>query len=101
VKIVEVRVKSVGEKGNKKIGCKVKHPDNEDLIEISSVRYERNGKLQNTGLWVNLDEDNKIRKNSALAVLMAYLGANNPNAMKDKECDTTEDEKGFLCFKAY
>lgn len=101
VKITSVEVRPVGDKGNQKLACKVKHPDKEELIEISSVKYEKNKKLQSIGLWINLDEDKKIRKGSALAVLMAHLGSNNPKALEGKECGTAEDDKGFLCFKAY
>ena len=101
VKIASVETRAVGDKGNLKLACKVKHPDKEELIEISSVKYEFKNKLQSVGLWVNLDEDKKIRKGCALATLMAYVGANNPNALVGKDCNTAEDDKGFLTFKAY
>ena len=101
VKIVNVSIRDVGEKGNKKISCSVKHPDKEETIEISEVKFEKNKKLQEVGLWVNLDEDGKIRKGSALAVLLSFLEVQTPEELKDKEVKTVEDERGFLCFKAY
>lgn len=103
VKIVEVDIKEVGEKGNKKVACLVMHPDKKDIpISISAVKYEKSkDKLEVSGLWFNLDEDNLIRKGSALASFLAFVGVKTPNELKEKEVDTTEDDKGYLCFKAY
>jgi hypothetical protein len=101
VKIEQVRIEPVGEKKNTKLVCSVKHPDREETIEISAVKYEARNKLQVTGLWVNLDEDSKIRKGSALAIFMAKIGARTPKELEGREVDTTEDEKGYLVFKAY
>ena len=101
VKIEKVEVIEVGEKKNKKLSCYVKHPERDELIQISSVRFERNGKLQSNGLWINFDEDNKIRKGSALAVLMEKLKVKIPEELQGKEISTVEDESGYLTFKAY
>ena len=101
VKIVKVAVEEVGEKGNKKLVCEVKHPDKEDTIKISAVKFETAGKLKSSGLWVNLDEENKIRKGSALAVLMAFVEAKKPVELEGKEVNTTQEDNGYLCFKAY
>ena len=101
VKIVKVAVEEVGEKGNKKLVCEVKHPDKEDTIKISAVKFEAVGKLKSSGLWVNLDEENKIRKGSALAVLMAFVEAKKPVELEGKEVNTTQEDNGYLCFKAY
>ena len=101
VKIVDVEVQEVGEKKNQKLVCIVKHPGKEEAISISSVKYEKAGKLQVTGLWLNVDEDKKIRKGSALAILLNYLLADNPKQLEGKEIDTALDEKGYLTFKVY
>lgn len=102
VKIMKVEIQEVGEKKNKKLVCNVKHPDKEDTVNISSVKYETNkSKLETVGLWLNLDEDGKLRKGSALNVLMDKLGAKIPSELVDKESETTQDEKGYLTFKGY
>jgi hypothetical protein len=101
VKIEQVKVEPIGNKGNRKVICSVKHPDREDLIDISGVKYESKTSLRVSGLWVNLDEDEKIRKGSPLATFMAKVGARSPAELKDREIETTEDEKGYLVFKAY
>lgn len=102
VKIASVRIEEVGDKKNKKIVCTVKHPDREETIEMSSVKFEGKGnKLTVVGLWVNKDEDDLIRRGSALAIFMNHIAAQTLKDIAERECDTTEDEKGYLCFKAY
>lgn len=101
VKIVQVRIATVGDKGNKKLVCDVKHPDKEETIKISAVKLEQKGKLVVVGLWANLDEESKIRKGSALAEFMKFLNVTKPSDLETKDCNTVEDEKGYLCFKAY
>jgi hypothetical protein len=101
VKIVKITVESVGEKKNLKASFESKHPDKEDTVKISEVKYEQKGKLTTSGTWINLDEDKKLRKGSALTILIKFLGCNNLEECEGKEIDTCEDDKGYLCFKAY
>lgn len=99
VEIVSVEIKEIG-KGNKVI-CMVKHPDKDEPIQISGAKLEVKGKLEYQGLWVNLDEDKLIRKNSALAKSMVFFGAGNIKELVGKSIMTTEDDGGYLVFKAY
>ena len=101
VKVLNVKIVEVGSKKLQKCVCEVKHPDQEDLISISSVRYEIKGKLKTGGLWVKLDEDKKITKGSALAIFKEKNSVKALSELKDKEIETIEDENGYLCFKAY
>lgn len=107
VKILSVEVKSVGTKGARIIHCSSKHPDREESIDISSVKFEGKTKLRESGLFLNLekkeneDDPDKIQKDSPLAILMRMVDAKIITELKDKEIPTTEDEKGYLCFKAY
>ena len=101
VKIETVEVRTVGEKGSNKVVCNVKHPDNEDTIEISSVSYRKGNKIENSGLWINLDDENLLRKGSALATLLVHLSCANIEALQGRECQTEEDEKGYLTLKCY
>ena len=101
VKIEKVEVQEVGEKKNKKLACFVKHSQRDELLQISGVKFESKGKLEVVGLWANLDEDGKVRKGSALAVLLAFCEVKTPKELEGKEIMTTEDDKGYLVFKAY
>ena len=107
VKIVSVELKPVGIKGAIVLHCLSKHPDREEPIDISSIKFEGMKKLRESGLFLNLEkkdddkEPDKIQKNSPLAILMTLAGAKTLTELKGKEIPTTEGESGFLCFKAY
>ena len=100
VDVIEIENK-VKKGKSKKVVCSVRHPDATEAIKISGVKYEDKGKLVTAGLWINKDSQDKIRKGSALAVLMQSIGATVVSDIKDKDIDTVADEKGYLVFKAY
>jgi hypothetical protein len=101
VKVLSVEVGTFGNKNSKKVVCEVKHPDSEQPIKISSVKYESKKNLETSGLWVNKDSKGLIRKGSALAVFLNSIGAKSIEEVKGKEIQTAQDDKGYLCFKAY
>jgi hypothetical protein len=101
VTILGATVEEVGEKKAKKVVCQVKHPDKEENIKISSMVYLKGNTLENSGTWLNKDEDGLIRKNSALAVLLGKVGASSLADLEGKEIETELDAKGYLTFKAY
>lgn len=101
VKVLSIEIKVVGTKNAKKVILTVQHPDAKEPIHISEVKYESKGKLETSGLWVNLDSQKMIRKGSALAVFLQSLGCSTIEQLKDKEADTAQGDKGYLCFKAY
>jgi len=104
VSIVEVRIEAVGTKGAKKVQCDCKHPQKEETIQISAVKYENKGKLESVGLWVNKNKENgveKLRKGSTLVFFLNSVGAKSIAELKGKEVETTTDEQGYLTFKAY
>ena len=101
VKIENVNIEVVGDKKNEILKCAVKHPDKDELIKISEVKYEKNSELRTSALWVNKDDDGLIYKGSALATLLEFTGAKTPKDLEGKELDTVLDDRSFLAFKAY
>ena len=101
VKILSVKTEEVGTKKSKKLIAEVKHPDKEEPIQISAVKYESKGKLEVSGLWVNKDSKGMIRKGSALAVFLQKEGCKTSAELVNKEPETATDDKGYLVFKAY
>jgi len=101
VKIVEIAIVEVGEKKNKKVNCIVEHPDYKDgTITISSVAYLKDKKVDNSGLWYNLDDEENIQKGSALATFLESTGSNKLSELVGKEVET-ELDGNYLIFKAY
>jgi len=101
VEILDVRIDEVGEKKNHKVVCSCKHPSKDEPINISGSKYPNKDKLVVSGLWLNKDEDGKVRKGSALAVLMNHLRSSTIADMRGRNCDTITDENGYLVFKSY
>lgn len=101
VKIVKVGLEKPEKAKSQKVVCSVQHPDRNESISISSVKFEKNGKLVTVGLWYNKDEEGFIPKSSALAVLMNFLKVETIRQLEKQEIWTAEDDKGYLCFKAY
>jgi len=101
VKVIITEVLELGTKKSKKLVCSCKYPGRQEAVKISSVKYELKGKLQSVGLWVNKDSKGLIRKGSALAVFLTMNNCKTIDEVIGKDIDTTTDEKGYLCFKAY
>jgi len=91
---------NVGKEIGNKLVLKVKHPDVTEM-EISKVKYEKNKKLTESGLWISKDKDGKLPFLSALAHLLRFYHCNNISELKNKEIDTTADSNGYIIAKAY
>ena len=105
VKVMGVRIEEVQNKDKKIVGEKVvfvvKHPAREDNLQISKVRYIKSlDKIESSGTWYNLDEDNNIVKNSALASLMMHYGCLSINDFIGKDVQTILDGN-YLSIKAF
>ncbi len=81
------------------------HPRKEDTISVSSVTLLRQKKdkkeIVSSGTWLSLDEDNKLQKDSALAILLRFYQANNLAEMTNKTVQTEIGSDGYLTIKAY
>lgn len=105
VKIISYSVEMQFDKDGKDVGNKAtincKHPEKTENISISSVSYKKGKEIKTSGLWVKLDDDGLIPKQSALASFLSHISAKNLSEIVNKEIDTELDDKGYLCFKAY
>ena len=81
----------------------VKHPESEDTIVITKVKFEKNGKLIVVGIWCNLDEDGNFQKGSSVSAIMKHLGVEKLADAIGKEIATVEQSETdhYLCLKAY
>lgn len=106
VVIDDYKIDMVKDSQGKDIGNKltlmVKHPDITDRnIEISGVKYEQKGKIKQSGLWVKLDNDNKLPYRSAVATMLRFLGKTQIMDLKGEQVNTVTDDGGYLQIKAY
>jgi hypothetical protein len=106
VKIVGGKVEEVGAKKTSKLILLCKHPDKEEPISISAVKYEnRTGKLEVSGLWMYKNKEtgklDEPRKGSQVAALMQVTNVASLDQLTGKEVDTLLGDDGYLCIKAY
>ncbi len=85
---------------SKKLVLRVSHPDVPEM-EISKVKFEKNKKLRETGLWLSKDKDGSLPHNSAIATLLRFYGCTKITELVQKTIQTTQDENGYLIAKAY
>jgi hypothetical protein len=104
VQVLGYEVRRVHDNEGKEIGnklvLKVKHPDVPEM-EISKVKYEKNKKITESGLWVSMDKDGKIPFQSALAKLLRFYRCETISHLRGKELETASDEGGYVIVKAY
>jgi hypothetical protein len=107
VKIASVVIKDKN-KNNEKMQTPlaqflVKHPDKEELLSISKVKYLDGEKLKTVGFWVNTDEDGNFFKGSAVDIILKKLECETLEDTYGKEIDTVieSETSPYLCLKAY
>ncbi len=103
VEIQGVRVDEVGDKKNKIVVLICKHPDKEEMIELTKIKLLKNDKAKVVGLWYSEDEDNNIQKGSALSELLVVAATETPNELIGKVLPTIQESKDsqYLCIKGY
>ena len=81
----------------------VKHPDKDELITISKVKYIDGDKAVAKGFWVQTDDDDNFYKGSAIDLILKKLGVETLEETYGKDIDTIEESKdsSYLCLKAY
>jgi hypothetical protein len=102
--VVEAVEKKEGVKNGRawsKIVLHLKHPGRDVALNVSDVKVETKGALVIKALFLNVDAEGKIEKGSPVALLLQHYNAPTIASMVGKSVKTTQDEKGFLCVKAY
>lgn len=104
VKVMSTETEQVKDGDGKDVGTKlvlnVKHSVGGEL-KLSKVKYERDGKITESGLWVKEDKEGNLPYNSAVANLLRHYKWSTIADLKNQEVQTTQDANGFLIVKAY
>lgn len=107
VKIVSVVIKEKNKEGKAMdtplAQFFVKHPDKEELLSISKVKFLEGEELKTKGFWVQTDEEGNFFKGSTIDLILKVLGCETLADTYGKEIDTVEEskDKPYLCLKAY
>jgi|AntAceMinimDraft_4_1070372.scaffolds.fasta_scaffold217333_1 hypothetical protein len=103
-KPVVVDTARIEEKGTNKtplLILSVKHPDQEETLDLSKAQFIEGTNVKTVGLWISQDADENIQKGSAVAKLMAFYNITQLVELKDITLQTILDDKKYLCIKAY
>jgi hypothetical protein len=102
---VKIQTKTKEEKEMKSplVHILVKHPDREEPLELSKIKFIKADKIVVTSLWANLDSEGLISKSSAIAELLRFMKVNTIEELAGKEIEAVEQSKEdlYLCLKAY
>jgi len=107
VAIVKITIKKTNKEGKKMdtplVEFHVKHPDKDDLLKITKVKYADGENLKVVGFWVQIDPDGNFYKGSAVEKILSKLECDTLASTVGKEIDTIEESKDspYLCLKAY
>lgn len=108
IQVQGIRLADVKKKGSDDIiGQKIviicKHPDKEEVIELSNAKMIVNDSVKLMTLWYNVDGDDNLSKSSAAAKLLTHFKVNTYNELIGKDVATTTQSDGnkYLCVKAY
>jgi len=80
-----------------------KHPEREELIEISKIKLVKGNTVKTSGLWWFEDKEGLIQKGSAVAELLSFCKVESPRDLTGQEIDTTTESESsnYLVIKAY
>ena len=103
VEVQGVKVEEVGEKKNEIVVLMCKHPDKDEVIDLTKVKLLKNDKARVSGLWVSTDGDGNIQKGSALSELLKVAGVETLNDLTGKKLPTIKESEDsqYLCIKCY
>jgi len=110
VTIVGVAAESVlGKKGSKNEGKEVgkklvvicKHPDKEEPIRISEMKFVKGDSIKTSTIWINLDDEGNIQKGSMVVILLDSMKAEILKDLEGKKIDTIYDLNKYLCLRCY
>jgi len=101
VTVVHAKFEEKGEKKNTLLVLSTKHPDQNELLDLTKVQFIDGKNVKTVGLWISLDEDENIQKGSSTARFLEFYNVKNISELKDKVLHTVLDDKGYLCIKAY
>jgi len=80
-----------------------KHPEREELIDLSKVKLVKGSTVKTSGLWWFEDEDGLIQKGSAIAELLNLCSVEVLKDLVGHEVETTTESEtsSYLVIKAY
>lgn len=80
-----------------------KHPDRDELLEMSKAKILKGDNLKVMSFWYSEDTDGNVQKGSVIAEFMKFFEVQKLTELEGKTVMTIEQskEETYLCIKAY
>jgi hypothetical protein len=106
VTVEEVSIEPAKEGSKAKVvRLRCKHPEKKESIILSNIKIKKvqgnNETISKETLWWNLDDENKIRKGSNVAILLSFYNKTKLVELVGVKLETEHDANKYLCIKAY
>ena len=80
-----------------------KHPDKEDPVKLTQIKWINGDKMTNTSLFVTLDSDGKFMKDSGIARLLLFAKKSTLKELEGLTLDTVKESEisKYMALKCY
>ena len=80
-----------------------KHPDKEDLIKLTSIKWLNGEKMAVSALFITADDEGLFMKDSGIARLLKFVKTDTLSDLVGKTIDTVKqlETSRYLCLKCY
>ncbi len=88
---------------NELVQVHCKHPDDDKLLVLTDIKWQRDDDLIVSALFVNRDKDGKFTKDSGIATLLSFMKAKSLAELSGKKMGTvlkSKDSK-YLALRCY
>lgn len=88
---------------NQLVQIHCKHPDDDKLVVLTDIKWEKGDDLIVSALFVNRDKEGKFTKDSAIAVLFSFMKVKTLSELEGKTIGTVlkGKESKYLALKCY
>ncbi len=103
IEVHGVKVEEKGEKNFEILILMCKHPDKDELIDMSKIKIIDGDKTKVLTSWVKKDEDGNIQKGSAIDKILKLAKVDMASELTGKVLPTTyqAEDGSYLCLKGY
>jgi len=101
--IIQTHNKNGEKMENELVNVLCKHPDKDDPIKLTQIKWINGDKMVNTSLFVTLDGDKKFMKDSGIAKLLAFKNVKTLKELEGLEFETVKESERskYMCLKCY
>lgn len=101
--VIQTKNKDDVKMDNPLVNVHVKHPDKDEPINLTAIKWLNGEKMVVSALFVSVDKEGKFFKDSAIAKLLSFNGVKTLKELEGKTIDTIKQNETskYLAIKCY